>query len=109
MKAALLHRVPLSARAIAILEQLAEYRTCDFVFPGRRRQPIGKMAMSLIVPKGATTHGFRSSFSISNVEAAYRRSDALERRRALMDAWAAYVDPATGGNIVQLRQQANGI
>jgi hypothetical protein len=30
-------------------------------------------------------------------EQAYRRSDALEKRRALMDAWAAYIKPKEMG------------
>ena len=33
----------------------------------------------------------------------YRRSDALEKRRKLMDAWSAYCGPKTSANIVQLR------
>jgi hypothetical protein len=34
---------------------------------------------------------------------AYRRSDALEKRRKLIDAWSAYCEPKTSANIVQLR------
>jgi integrase len=73
----------------------------------------------------ATPHGFRSSFrdwagnetafpreiaeaalahTIGDaVERAYRRSDALERRRELMEAWGRYCGPAAGGNVVKLR------
>jgi branched-chain amino acid transport system ATP-binding protein len=36
-------------------------------------------------------------------ETAYRRSDALERRRALMDAWASYCEPS-GDNVVPIRR-----
>ena len=61
MKSGREHRVPLSSRAVAIVERMAEFRTCDFVFAGaRRNQPIGKTAMSELVPKGSTVHGFRS-------------------------------------------------
>jgi hypothetical protein len=35
-------------------------------------------------------------------EQAYRRSDALEKRRKLMDAWAAYCEPKVSGNVVQM-------
>jgi len=35
-------------------------------------------------------------------EQAYRRSDALEKRRKLMDAWAAYCEPKGSGNVVQI-------
>ena len=37
-------------------------------------------------------------------EQAYRRSDALEKRRKLMDAWAAYCEPKTSTTIVQMRK-----
>jgi hypothetical protein len=33
----------------------------------------------------------------------YRRSDALEKRRKLMDAWASYCEPKSKGNVVQIR------
>ena len=36
-------------------------------------------------------------------EQAYWRSDALEKRRKLMDAWAVYCEPRKGGNVVSLR------
>jgi len=40
----------------------------------------------------------------SEVERAYQRSDMLERRRAMMAAWAAFLrgDSALGGNVVQM-------
>jgi len=72
----------------------------------------------------ATVHGFRSSFrdwagNVSNLpreitetalahvigdkaEQAYRRSDAVEKRRRLMEAWAAYCEPKNPGNVVQM-------
>ncbi|TPV98596.1 MAG: Prophage CP4-57 integrase [Beijerinckiaceae bacterium] len=105
-----MHRMPLCDRAVAIIEERAAYRCNDFMFPGRlRNQAIGENVMSLLCPDGATVHGFRSSFrdwagnetnfprevaeralahaTGSAVEAAYRRSDALEKRRSLMTAW----------------------
>jgi integrase len=73
--------------------------------------------------KDATVHGFRSAFrdwagnethapreiaeqalahaTGNAVEAAYRRSDALEKRRKLMDDWAAYCEP--NGVVVPIR------
>jgi len=36
-------------------------------------------------------------------EQTYRRGDALEKRRKLMDAWSAYCEPKTSANILQLR------
>jgi integrase len=109
------HRVPLSGRAIAILDGLS--RDGDFVFPGGRKgKPLSNMALLELVRgmrgKGATVHGFRSTFrdwaaeqtSYSNelceialahtvkdrTEAAYRRGDMMEKRRRLMRDWADY-------------------
>ena len=38
-------------------------------------------------------------------EQAYRLSDALEKRRKLMEAWAAYCEPKTSGNVVQMHRR----
>jgi integrase len=124
MKAGLEHRVPLSARALAILERMAEIRTGKLVFPGQRRgRPLSKSALSRL--PGATIHGFRSSFrdwageetsfpreiaeqalahaTGDATERAYRRGDALEKRRALMEAWASFCEPSASGNVVAWR------
>ena len=120
MKAGREHRVPLSDRAFAVLEELAEVKINEFVFPGHRRgKPLSHVAMAKVMSRlGAqrvTVHGFRSSFrdwagnethfpreitegALAHVvgdkaEQAYRRGDALEKRRALMSAWAAYCEP----------------
>jgi integrase len=101
-----------------------------FHFAGQARdKPLSNMAMVMVLRRmkieDATVHGFRSSFrdwagNVSNfpreitetalahvigdkAEQAYRRSDALETRRKLMDAWSAYCEPKTSANIVQLR------
>ena len=117
MKAKREHRVPLCGRALEILDAA---RTLDdgnrLVFP----MPSGKAISMSTLPKvldyhgvAAVPHGFRSSFRdwaaeetdhprevieaalahvVQNkVEAAYARSDLFERRRRLMDDWAAYV------------------
>ena len=130
MKAGREHPVPLSERAAAILRKLAETRTGDFVFPGQRKErPLSKKAMELVLKRikieNATVHGFRSSFRDwcgnethfprevvetalahaigSEVERAYRRSDALEKRRELMQAWANYCDPTRTAKVLQMR------
>src|ERR1700738_3420932 len=117
MKAGREHRVPLSGRAVTVLRELETVKSGDFVFPGQaRNKPLSNMAMEMMLRRmdihNATVHGFRSSFrdwagNVSNfprelietalahvigdkAEQAYRRSDALEKRRKLMDAWAAY-------------------
>ena len=111
MKGGREHRVPLSGRAIEILEKLVETRWSDLVFPGRHGS-LSRNTVAELVPPGATIHGFRSSFrdwcadvarapreiaeaclahaTGSAVEQAYLRSDVLERRRVIMDAWAAH-------------------
>ena len=132
MKAACEHRVPLSDSAVAILKQLAESKTSDFVFPGQRKntenRPLWEAAMHMTLRRmkaDATVHGFRSSFRDwagnethfprevvetalahaigSEVERAYRRSDALEKRRELMQAWANYCDPTRTAKVLQMR------
>jgi integrase len=76
---------------------------------------------------GETVHGFRSSFRDwcgdvahapreiaeqalahtvgDQTERAYRRGDALEQRRKLMAAWAAYVGQETGADVVDLNSR----
>jgi integrase len=132
MKAGREHRVPLSLRAVAVLRKLEKVRTGEFVFPGQvRNKPLSNMAMEMVLRRmkidDATVHGFRSSFrdwagnvssfprevvetALAHVigdkaEQAYRRSDALEKRRKLMDAWSTYCEPKTSGNVVQMRKQ----
>jgi integrase len=109
------HRVPLAPRAFELLKRQKEYDT-DYVFTGHRRdKPLAIRQMwkllKQIDPK-ATVHGFRSTFrdwagDIGNfarediefclahlvgglTEQAYRRSDALDKRRVIMNAWAEY-------------------
>ena len=116
MKAAREHRVPLSHHARATLEVLSQTRTCEFVFPSPRgARPLSHIAMAKVLARlgveGVTVHGFRSSFrdwagnethfprelaeaALAHVigdkaEQAYRRGDALEKRREMMEAWAA--------------------
>lgn len=132
MKAKREHRVPLSARALAIVLQMFKLRRdVAYVFPGQRAgKPLSGMALHLMLRRmkvhDVTVHGFRSSFrdwcgnetnfprelaeaSLAHVigdaaEQAYRRSDALEKRRVLMEAWADYC--ARTNNVVPLRREA---
>jgi integrase len=130
MKAAREHRVPLSSRAVAILERLIEAKTGDIVFESPRGGQLSHVAMQKVLArmgmKGATVHGMRSAFrdwagnetqfpreiaeaalahTIGDAaEQAYRRGDALEKRRALMEAWANYCEPKPVANLVRLKQ-----
>lgn len=125
MKAKLPHRVPLSPRALALLESQKDQHD-QLVFPSvRDRVELSDMALTSLLRRlkahsdspgrFATAHGFRSSFrdwcsengysrdlaerSLAHtikdkVEAAYHRTDLLEQRRPLMDAWDAFVTAA---------------
>lgn len=89
-----------------------------YVFPGARKgKPLSSMVLAMVLRRmniaGATVHGFRSSFrdwagdetsfarelaeqALAHVvgdttENAYRRGDALEKRRELMEAWGRYL------------------
>ena len=130
MKGGRVHRVPLSARAVEIIKTLAEAKHSDFIFPGNKpNKPLSNMATDMLLRRmGAgefTTHGFRSSFrdwtgdSTSfpkevaeaalahavgdETERAYRRGDALNKRRKLMDAWAAYLEAKAPSNVIPMR------
>jgi integrase len=122
------HRVPLSPAAMALLRQMEEIRTSDFVFPGRRGRLTPKTMQLILRRMGRndlTVHGFRPTFrdwaaertsfpremaemalahSVgSAVEQAYRRGDMFEKRRNLMDAWAEFCSkPAASGEVVAI-------
>lgn len=123
MKAGREHVVPLSAAALAVLEQAKgkrEVGPADLVFAGNRSKPLSDMTLSKVLKTAttqrATVHGFRSGFrdwaaeeqtSVSDavveaalahtdpnkVQAAYRRTNYLEQRKALMQSWADYLLP----------------
>lgn len=122
------HRVPLSSRAIVLLR--AAHALDDgsgLVFPGTKTgRPLSDMTLSKLVKElgfNADVHGFRTSFrtwaqertnfprevaeaalahlSGDSVERAYARSDVFEKRRKMMEAWAAYLAEARD-NVVRL-------
>jgi integrase len=128
MKAGKEHRIPLSDRAVELLESLP--REGHYVFPGgRARKPLSNMAMLKTLRRmdrgDLTVHGFRSTFrdwcaeqtaypheaaemalahSVGDkVEAAYRRGDMFEKRRRLMHDWAEFCASPIAGNIVPIR------
>jgi integrase len=133
MKAGREHRVPLCDRAVKLLKALPREKGSPYVFIGARaRKPLSNMAMLQLLRgmrPGLTVHGFRSSFRdwaaectnfprelaesalghvlANKVEAAYQRGDLLEKRRRLMDAWAAYcTKPAGNGAVIPMRKGA---
>jgi len=110
------HRVPLSDAALDILHEMHTARSCELVFPGTKPgRPLSDMTLTAILRRWElpyTQHGFRSSFRdwagdetdfdresielcishkvTSATEAAYRRKDALAKRRAIMQTWAEF-------------------
>lgn len=119
MKAGKEHRVPLSSRAIEILEHLKTIRANAYLFPSslHKDKPLSNMALLTMMRKmpkysNYVPHGFRSTFrdwaaettnysnetvelalahTIQNkAEAAYRRQDQLEKRAGLMQEWCGY-------------------
>ena len=129
MKALREHRVPLCGRAVEILDEAAALgEGTDLVFPSRRGKALSDMTLSKLVKEqgiAAVPHGFRSSFRDwagertnhprevvesalahvvrNKVEAAYARSDLFERRRRLMDDWAAYLAEERG-QVISMRR-----
>ena len=121
MKAGVDHRVPLSDAALAVLESAREISDgSDLIFPSPLRAgrilsvtTFMKVLRSAGLDDKTTTHGLRSTFrdwasektatpwavmelalahsAGSNVERAYARSDLLDQRRLLMDAWASFI------------------
>jgi integrase len=115
MKAGKEHRVPLSEPTLQMLEAMAEIRVDEHVFPGRNGSLSQTALRRVLASLGRTdisVHGFRSTFRDwaaentayprevaemalahavgGQVEAAYRRGDLFEKRRALMRDWSLY-------------------
>jgi len=132
MKAAKQHRVPLSPRALQILEQTNALGS-KWLLPSATGNTLSGMAMAMLLRRmkvDATPHGFHSAFrdwapectgyahevaemalahSIENkVERAYRRGDLFEKRRRLMNDWAAYCasNGAVGRTVTPIRKDA---
>lgn len=134
MKAGKEHRVPLSPRAIAILEAMKPeaVEPLGYVFGGKSDMPLSNMAMSMVLRRmkrdNVTIHGFRSCFrdwaaettnypnhvvemalahSVGDkVEAAYRRGDLFTKRSRLMNEWAKFcaMRAAPAGKVVTLHR-----
>lgn len=132
MKAGKEHRVPLSPAALTVLTELKKAAVNDFVFPGMKRNTsLSNMALLQLLKRmdraDITAHGFRSSFrdwaaectayphevaemalahAVGNkVEAAYRRGDLFEKRRRIIDDWAAFCAKVTqnSDNVVSIQ------
>lgn len=129
MKARKVHVVPLSPAAVDVFKRAAALRIegSELIFHGSKRgRPLSDMTLLKVLrdlKEPFTVHGFRSAFrdwvaeqtslpgevaeaalahAIPNkVEAAYKRTDFLEKRRKLMDAWGDYCG-GRSGKVVRL-------
>ncbi|MCO4854864.1 integrase arm-type DNA-binding domain-containing protein [Herbaspirillum sp. WGmk3] len=116
MKARVEHRVPLSDDAVELLGKLPRLADSLLVFPSPQGKQLSDMTLTQLMRRmevAAVPHGFRSTFRDwvgertfyprelaeqalahtleSKVEAAYRRGDALGKRRVMMNDWANYL------------------
>lgn len=125
MKAGVRHRVALSDAAITLLQEVPNIS--DYIFSGwKKGSPLSDGGMSSVLKRmgrtGITVHGFRSTFRdfigeetgfphrlaefalahqlTDEAEKAYARGDMLNKRLAMMNAWALYCDSKLGANNV---------
>lgn len=124
------HRVPLTPDAVALLEALPRMAGNDLVFPAPRGGVLSDMTLTAVLRRmeiDAVPHGFRSTFrdwaaertnypnhvcemalahAVGNaVEAAYRRGDLFDKRRRLMNDWAAFLNNVeTAGAVIPLNR-----
>lgn len=123
------HIVPLSTGALAALYEVEPLRDLSggFIFPGRKGKSLSQMTLLALLQRrmkrDVTVHGFRSAFrdwagdegdvprelaeaSLAHVvkdttERAYRRKTAVEKRRAVMQAWCDFCIPPTHSGVLE--------
>ncbi|MBH9974473.1 MULTISPECIES: site-specific integrase [Bartonella] len=126
-------RVPLSKEALKVIDEARRISRDGFLFAGVRHGVISDMTMSKLMERAgleARPHGFRSSLRDwlaeatnaphdvaetilghvvgGTVERAYRRTDFIDQRRALMERWAQHVTGMTGA-VVAFKDTANAL
>ena len=130
MKGGREHRVPLSARALEVLAEAEKWSSgSDLVFASATGRVMSDSTLSKLLRNNgveAVPHGFRPSFrdwasektntpsavmeaalahaNRDKVEAAYARSDLFEKRRKLMEAWAAFISQEHGAQVVAIHE-----
>lgn len=133
MKAGRMHKIPLSNRAIELLNALPRFEGSEYVFTAPRGGKLSGMALLVLMRRmdaQAVPHGFRSTFkdwarsqtayadevselSLAHVNndrtrAAYARDELLAKRRRLMDEWARFCETmqSAGGVVPIIRRKA---
>ena len=134
MKAGREHQVPLGDRALAILDEMRGASDL-YLFPGTKMgRPRSGMELARAIKKAeggaVTAHGLRSTFrdwagdashfprevaeaalahTVGNAtELAYRRADAIEKRRAMMAAWESYLRETQSDNVIRFDSARGG-
>ncbi len=128
------HRVPLSSRAIEIVQEADRLRReSPLTFPMSSGEPMSDMTLLAVLRRAelpVTVHGFRSSFKTWAVEheeapdewselalahaddnktrKSYRRTDFFEQRRDLMERWAQFLERASQPPLVDAAPTADG-
>jgi integrase len=120
------HNVPLSPAALDVLDAMSMGSQAELIFANDDGQEFSENAMLAVLDRlgygHVTVHGFRATFATwaeecteypdgvreaalahkykDETTAAYQRGQKLEKRRALMNDWAAF---ATAAKVVQMR------
>jgi integrase len=123
MKAGKEHRIPLSAAALSLLNNLQRLEGVDFIFPNAKGGQLSDMTLGAVLKRmgvGVTAHGFRSTFRDwagettaypreviehalahqlkDKAEASYARGTLFDKRRRLMTEWTDYCDAVQGAD-----------
>jgi integrase len=123
------HSVPLSEPALKILDEMRDGSQTDLIFPSNGDEPFSDMAMLSVLKRmnysHVTVHGFRATFGTwaeectdypdgvreaalahkykNETMAAYQRGGKLEKRRALMSDWAAFIGTKPAAIVIPLQ------
>jgi integrase len=134
MKGGKEHIVPLSPRALAILNDQPRMLESEYIFASNQGGMLSNMSLLAVCRRmdvPATPHGFRSSFkdwarnrssfpdevselalahvSTDATRAAYARDALLPARAQLMDSWAEFCEtPFVVGNVIDIRAVNHG-
>lgn len=123
-------RVPLSGEALRVIDRRRSYAGADHLLPGLTGRPITSAAVAkalTVLGETGRPHGLRTSIRTwiqdnricdrdvaetilghvigSEVERAYARSDLLDLRRPVMEAWARFVTGEAAAEVIQMGER----